>query len=37
MSARLSVVCCLLSGALVCAQESHITLHDGWTFCQAGK
>ena len=37
MSARLSVVCCLLSGALVCAQESHITLYDGWTFCQAGK
>ena len=37
MSARLSVVGCLLSGALACAQESHIPLHDGWTFCQAGK
>jgi beta-mannosidase len=33
----LSVVGCLLSVALTRAQESHIPLNDGWTFCQAGK
>ncbi len=37
MSARFSVVGCLLSSALACAQESHIALNDGWTFCQVGK
>ncbi len=37
MRSRLSVVGCWLSAALACAQESHIALNDGWSFCQVGK
>jgi beta-mannosidase len=37
MNARLSLVGCLLSVAMACAQEVHIPLNDGWSFCQVGK
>ena len=33
----LLVLGCWLSLALVSAQEVHIPLHDGWSFCQVGK
>jgi len=37
MRLSLLVVCCWLSVALASAQEVHIPLHEGWTFCQVGK
>ncbi|MFZ1333458.1 MAG: hypothetical protein WAR83_14795 [Flavobacteriales bacterium] len=33
----LLVISCWLSTALAGAQEVHIPLHDGWSFCQVGK
>ncbi len=37
MKTQLSVVGCQLLGVMLCAQEVHIPLNDGWQFQQVGK